>query len=63
VTGFAPKGEDYTVQWINSRGTLDQIFGTPTNELETWFYNAICEILSRGGTALAAKLPYDNDSL
>lgn len=63
VTGFASKGEDYTLQWINSRTTLDQTFGTPENEPETWFYNAICEILNRGGIALGAKLPYDNASL
>lgn len=63
VAGFAQKGEDYTLQWINSKSTLDSYYGTPTNELETWFYNAVCEILSRGGIALAAKLPYDNASL
>lgn len=63
VTGFASKGEDYTLQWINSKATLDEYYGTPTNELETWFYNAICEILNRGGVALAAKLPYANASL
>ena len=40
-----------------------EYFGTPTNEPETWFYNATNEILNRGGIALAAKLPYDNASL
>lgn len=63
VTGLASKGEDYTVQWVNSKSTLDECFGTPENEPETWFYNAICEILDRGGVALAAKIPYDNASL
>lgn len=63
VTGVASKGEDYTLQWINSKATLDKTYGYPTNEPETWFYNAICEILNRGGTAIAAKLPYDNDAL
>lgn len=63
VTGFAQKGEDYTPQWINTRSTLDTTFGTPTNELESWFYNAVCEILDRGGIAIASKLPYDNASL
>lgn len=63
VTGFAPKGEDYTVQWINTKDTFVEYFGTPTNEPETWFYNAANEILNRGGIALAAKLPYDNASL
>lgn len=63
VTGFASRGEDYTPQWINSTSTLDATYGTPTNELETWFYNAICGILDRGGIAITAKLPYDNASL
>lgn len=62
ITGFASKGEDYTLQWINTRSTLDETFGTPTNEVETWFYNAICEVLNRGGIPIAAKLPYDNAS-
>lgn len=61
--GPASRGEDYTVQWVNSKATRDELFGTPTNELETWFYNSITEILDRGGTALAAKIPYDNGSL
>ena len=63
VAGFASKGEDYTPQWINSKSTLNEYYGTPTNELETWFYNAACEILDRGGIAITAKLPYDNASL
>lgn len=63
IAGFASKGEDYTLQWINTKATLDETFGTPTNEVETWFYNAVCEILNRGGAPIAAKLPYDNASL
>lgn len=62
VTGFANKGEDYALQWINSKTTLDDTYGTPVNEIERYFYNAICEILNRGGTCVAAKLPYINDS-
>ena len=63
IAGFASKGEDYTPQWINSKDTLTSYYGTPTNELETWFHNGVCEILNRGGIAIAAKLPYDNASL
>lgn len=62
VTGLASKGEDYTVQWINSINTLETTFGIPSTEPETWFYNGVREILDRGGIALAAKLPYDNGS-
>lgn len=62
VTGFADRGEDYALQWMNSKPTLDETYGTPTNEFERYFYNAICEVLNRGGTCVAAKLPYLNDS-
>lgn len=60
--GFAAKGEDLALTWINSKSTLDDVFGTPTNEYEMWFYNANYEILRRGGTCIAAKLPYDNNA-
>lgn len=62
VTGFADRGEDYALQWMNSKQTLDETYGIPTNEFERYFYNAICEALNRGGTCIAAKLPYLNDS-
>ena len=62
VTGFADRGEDYALQWMNSKQTLDDTYGTPTNEFERYFYNAICEVLNRGGTCIAAKLPYLNNS-
>ena len=58
--GFADKGEDLAITWINSKDTLDSTYGTPTNEYESYFYNAAFEILNRGGTCIAAKLPYMN---
>lgn len=60
VCGFADRGEDYTPQWINSMRTFGQIFGTPQNEPELYFKYAVEEILSRGGSVVAAKLPYEN---
>ena len=60
VAGFASKGEDYAIQWINSRSTLDDTYGQPTNEFEQYFYDAIYEVLNRGGTCIASKLPYKN---
>ena len=62
MCGFADKGNDYNTEWINSLDTLENTYGTPTNEVERYFYNGIVEILSKGGIALAAKLPYVNDS-
>ena len=62
VTGFAAKGEDYALQWMNSKQTLDDTYGMPTTEFEKYFYNAINEVINRGGTCIAAKLPYDNNA-
>ena len=60
--GVASKGEDLALTWINSASTLDETYGTPTNEYERYFYNSIHEVLRRGGTAIAAKLPYANEA-
>ena len=62
VVGFASKGEDYALQWIDSKTTLDDTYGIPTTEFERYFYNAAIEVLNRGGTCIAAKLPYYNQS-
>lgn len=58
--GFADKGENYALKWINSKQTLDAVYGQPTNEFEQYFYNSNIEILNRGGMCIAAKLPYVN---
>ena len=63
VLGFGDKGDDYTVRWINTLNTFTRTYGNPTNDAEKYFYNAAAEILNRGGTCYAAKLPYYNDSL
>lgn len=60
VCGFADQGEDLALTWINTKQNLDDTYGNPTNEYEKYFYNGICEVLNRGGTCIAAKLPYDN---
>ena len=60
VMGFADKGQDMTIEWINSKATLDNTFGTPTTEFESYLYNAAIEILNRGGSCIASKLPYIN---
>ena len=63
VFGFADKGEDYTVRWVNTMNTFIKTYGNPTNEAERYFYNSVYEILDGGGVCYAAKLPYFNDSL
>ena len=63
VLGFADKGEEYNVKWMNSMNTFLRTYGTPKTEAEKYLYNTVYEVLDRGGTCYTAKLPYDNDSL
>ena len=63
VLGFADKGEDYEVRWVNSMGSFEKAYGTPSTEAERYLYNATQEILDAGGIATVAKLPYDNNVL
>lgn len=60
IAGFADIGQDYVTKWINSRDTFYENYGYPTNEIERYFFNGVCEIIDRGGVAYATKLPYAN---
>ena len=62
MCGFADKGTNYKTEWINSIKTLQDTYGTPTNEVERYFYNSAIEILNTGGVLLTSKLPYFNKS-
>lgn len=63
VTGFADKGQNMTIEWIDSFATFTDTFGVPTTEFEMYMYNAVAEILNRGGSCIASRLPYDNNQL
>ena len=41
VPGFASKGEDLALTWINSKATLDDTYGKPTTEYESYFYKCL----------------------
>lgn len=60
ICGFADKGQDYAIKWINTLQTLVDNYGYPQTEEERYFWNACAEVLNRGGICLAAKLPYSN---
>lgn len=62
MTGFADKGEDYAIKWINKKQYFEDEYGTPTNEIERYLYNGVMEVLDKGGICLVSKLPYDNMS-
>lgn len=63
ICGFADKGENYSIKWINTIQTLVDNYGYPQTEEERYFWNACAEVLNKGGICLAAKLPYDNPAL
>ena len=42
---------------------FSDIYGTPTNEAERYFYYGAKEILDNRGQLICVKLPYDNNSL
>ena len=60
IAGVADQGESMTFEWIDSKATLNETFGIPTTEFESYFYNAAIEVLNRGGICIASKLPYKN---
>lgn len=60
IAGFADIGQDYITKWVNSKNTFHELYGYPTNQIEQYFFNGVCEILDRGGIVYASKLPYDN---
>lgn len=62
VAGFADQGQEYEINWINTIETFKEKFGIPTNEYESYLYNAAYEILNRNGVCLAVRLPYKNES-
>lgn len=63
VMGFADRGDDYNVKWINSLNTFNQVYGTPKTDAEKYFYNSVYEVLNNGGVCYTSKLPYYNESL
>lgn len=60
IAGFADIGQDYVTKWVNTKDTFYELYGYPTNEVERYFFNGVCEVLDRGGVCYATKLPYDN---
>ena len=62
VFGFASKGPNKTTTEITSMADFRTVYGTPTNEPERYFYNAVDSLIGAGATAVASKIPYSNDS-
>lgn len=62
IAGFADIGQDYITKWVNTKDTFYELYGYPTNEVERYFFNGVCEVLDRGGVCYATKLPYQNEA-
>ena len=64
VTGFAPQGPTYEIVELNSLSDFEQIYGTPTNAAERYFYYTVRQLLTNGGnpTVKVARLPYGTGS-
>lgn len=60
VNGYADKGQEHNPLIISSVSDLIANFGEPTNEAERYFYYTGAEVINKGGTLVANKLPYNN---
>jgi hypothetical protein len=61
VTGFASQGASDEVLKITSRDELDNIYGTPTNSSERYFYHTVRELLNSPAQIYTFRLPYGVD--
>lgn len=58
VTGFTNQGPSDEVIKISSRDELEQIYGTPTNSAERYFYYTVRELLNSPANIYTFRLPY-----
>jgi phage tail sheath protein FI len=58
VPGFAPRGYSDEVIKISSRSELEDIYGTPTNSAERYFYYTVRELLNSPANIYTFRLPY-----
>ncbi len=59
VTGFAPKGPNDEIIQITSVQEFEQVYGTPTNAAERYFYYGARQILnSSTGNLYVSRMPY-----
>jgi hypothetical protein len=62
VTGFAAQGPTDEVLKVSSREELEQIYGTPTNSSERYFYYTVRELLNSPASIYTFRLPYGEGS-
>jgi hypothetical protein len=62
LAGFANQGPTDEVLKISTRDELEQIYGTPTNSSERYFYYSIRELLNSPANIYTFRLPYGEGS-
>jgi hypothetical protein len=62
LAGFANQGPTDEVLKISTRDELEQIYGTPTNSSERYFYYSIRELLNSPANIYTFRLPYGQGS-
>jgi hypothetical protein len=58
ITGFASKGPTDEIISVSSISEFEQIFGTPTNAAERYFYYSVKPLIGTGANLLLSRLPY-----
>lgn len=62
VTGFANKGPTDEIISISSLPEFEQVYGTPTNAAERYFYYSVKPLINTGANILTSRLPYGGGS-
>jgi hypothetical protein len=62
IMGYASQGPNKTTTDVTSMTDFRTIYGTPTNEVERYFYNAVDQLMGTGATVVAAKIPYSSQT-
>ena len=58
VQGFAPQGPTDELLNVTSISEFEQIYGTPTNAAERYFYHTAKQVFASPGNLLCTRLPY-----
>ena len=62
IAGYASQGPTDEVLKITTRDELIQIYGTPTNSAERYFYHGITEQLNSPASIYTSRLPYGENA-
>lgn len=62
IPGFATKGPTSEVISVTSLSEFEQVFGTPTNAAERYFYHSVKAVLNTPANVLVYRLPYGEGS-